>query len=267
MLAGLITPSGGSARIAGYILGAETRSIRQKVGILTETPGLYERLSALDNLVFFGQLAGLSRRAAAISAEQYLRALDLWPRRAERVGGFSKGMRQKLAIVRALLHDPTVIFLDEPTAGLDPASARFVLDFIKHLRSEGRTIFLTTHNLAEADELADLVGVFKTRMLRLDTPTVLRHSLFGRGSEVRLAGPAIMWEGAVRTLPFVRDVLADGEILRVTLDDPENDNPILVRVLVTAGAQVRAVAPISHSLENVYLELLGSRVLAAEERV
>jgi ABC-2 type transport system ATP-binding protein len=267
MLTGLIAPSSGSARVAGHDVVRAATAVRRRVGMLTETPGLYERLSALDNLRFFGRLAGLSATEATHRSERYLRTLDLWERRNDRVGGFSKGMRQKVALVRALLHDPEVIFFDEPTSGLDPASARLVLDFIKQLRAEGRTIFLTTHNLAEADELADLVGIFKGRLLHQDTPTALRNTLFGRGSLVRLAGPAQIWEHAVRGLAFVRHVSADGSTLHVTLDDPETQNPHLVRTLVQAGADIQVVTPVTHSLEAVYLELVGNEISEPQERV
>src|SRR5579883_2053292 len=150
MLAALIGPTSGSARVAGYTVGRENEAIRRSVGILTETPGLYERLSARQNLLFFARLYGLNGRKAEEQVERYLRLLSLWERRNDRVGGFSKGMRQKLAIARALLHEPAVVFLDEPTSGLDPEAARMVHQFIKDLRAEGRTIFLTTHNLHEA---------------------------------------------------------------------------------------------------------------------
>src|SRR5207253_4939086 len=112
----------------------------------------------------------LAERRAAAQAERYLRMLGLWERRDDLVGGFSKGMRQKLAIARALLHEPAVVFLDEPTAGLDPEAARTVRDFVKELRAEGRTIFLTTHNMPEADELCDNIGVFQRRLLRTAAP-------------------------------------------------------------------------------------------------
>jgi ABC-2 type transport system ATP-binding protein len=267
MLTGLIAPSSGTARVAGYDVVHDPAAVRRRVGMLTETPGLYERLSALDNVRFFGRLAGLSAHEATSRAERYLRTLGLWERRNDRIGSFSKGMRQKVALVRALLHEPEVIFFDEPTSGLDPAAARLVLDFIKQLRAEGRTIFLTTHNLAEADELADLVGIFKGRLLHQDTPAALRNRLFGRGSTVRLAGPAHIWEHAVRGLTFVQHVTAEGSTLRITLDDPETHNPHLVRTLVQAGADIRAVTPVTHSLEAVYLELLGNQAFEAQERV
>jgi ABC-2 type transport system ATP-binding protein len=257
MLTALIAPSAGSATVAGYKLGEDNTSIRQSVGILTETPGLYDRLSAEQNLVFFARLYDVPAQRAMAQAEHYLRMLGLWDRRGERVGGFSKGMRQKLAIARALLHEPKVIFLDEPTAGLDPEAARIVLDFIKELRAEGRTIFLTTHNLPEADELCDMIGVFRTQLLRVDTPAHLRDTLFGRGTRVRLSGDATPWLTIVQSLPFVHNVAANQDTLSIALDDPDEQNPPLVQTLVTAGAQIRAVEPIAHSLEEVYMQLLG----------
>ncbi len=259
ILASLIAPTSGSARVAGYDLGSDNRSIRRSVGILTEAPGLYERLSARQNLTFFARLYDLDARTAATQTERYLRLLGLWDRRDERVGAFSKGMRQKLAIARAVLHDPSVIFLDEPTSGLDPEASRVVRDFIKGLRGQGRTIFLTTHNLPEADELCDLVGIFQTRLLRLDTPSNLRASLFGRATNVRVAGPAARWVATTKSLAFVRSVTAEESTLEISLDDPEAQNPLLIRALVEAGASIRTVELTSHSLEDVYLELLDAR--------
>lgn len=257
MLAALIAPSGGTATVAGRRLVEENGDIRRAVGILTETPGLYDRLSARQNLVFFGRLYDLSRAEAEEQAARFLRMLGLWERRDDRVGGFSKGMRQKLAIARALLHDPRVIFLDEPTAGLDPEAARTVRDFIKELRAEGRTIFLTTHNLPEADELCDLIGVFRTRLLQLDAPDRLRRGLFGQGTVVRVAGDAAPFVPVARGLPFVHEAnAADAELL-VSLDDPDQQNPALVRALVAAGAEIRYIEPMRHSLEDVYIELVG----------
>jgi ABC-2 type transport system ATP-binding protein len=258
MLCALIAPSAGEATVAGHALGAENASIRRKVGILTESPGLYDKLSALQNLTFFARLYDLSAGQAAAQAERYLRLLDLWGRRDDAVGGFSKGMRQKLAIARALLHDPEVVFLDEPTSGLDPAAARMVRDFVRELRAEGRTIFLTTHNLPEADELCDLIGVFRGRLLRVDTPERMRASIAGRGTLVRVAGPSLVWRDAVAGLGFVRGVELHDGALAVHLDDPDAHNPALVAALVRAGAEVRYVEPLERSLEDVYLELVHS---------
>jgi ABC-2 type transport system ATP-binding protein len=257
MLAALIAPTNGSARVAGHELGAEDEAIRSAVGILTETPGLYGKLSAWQNLLFFAGLYGLPDTQANALAERYLRMLELWERRDDPAGGFSKGMKQKLAIARAFLHNPPVVFLDEPTTGLDPEAARTVRDFIKDLRSEGHTIFLTTHNLTEADELCDLIGLFNTRLLRLGSPSSLRAGLFGTGTRMRVVGDAARWVETVRALPFVQEVHADGDALSVKLDNPDQQNPTLAQVLVGAGAQIRYIEPLTHSLEDVYLQLLG----------
>jgi ABC-2 type transport system ATP-binding protein len=257
-LAALIAPTSGTATVAGHRLGAQDHAIRRSVGILTENPGLYEKLSAKQNLVFFARLYELDLARAEAQAERYLRLLGLWERRDDAVGGFSKGMRQKLAIARALLHEPAVVFLDEPSAGLDPEAARTVRDFIKGLRSAGRTIFLTTHNLPEADELCDLVGVFRTRLLRVDTPQNLRAGLFGRGTLVRLGGEPAPWIELVRGLPFVRSATPRDGAIAVNLDDPDAQNPLLAEALVRAGAAIRYIEPLDHSLEEVYLELLRS---------
>lgn len=256
MLAALIAPTSGSAWVNGMQLGAQNDGIRRAVGILTETPGLYDRLSARQNLTFFARLYGVGAADAAAQSERYLGMLGLSDRRDDLVGGFSKGMRQKIAIARALLHEPAIVFLDEPTAGLDPEASRMVRDFIKELRAEGRTIFLTTHNLPEADELCDLIGVFRSRLLKLDTPANLRAGLFGQGTRVRVAGDAAAWLALAQAQPFVRGAeLRDGA-LELRLDDPDRHNPMLVQALVAAGAQIRYVEPISHSLEDVYLELV-----------
>jgi ABC-2 type transport system ATP-binding protein len=259
MLAALIAPTSGTARVAGYQLGRDNESIRRSIGILTETPGIYEHLSARENLIFYARLYDVEPRQAAAQAERYLRELDLWDRRDDKVGGFSKGMRQKLAIARALLHEPPVVFLDEPTSGLDPEAARTVLNFVKTLRAEGRTIFLTTHNLPEADELCDLVGIFRTRLVQVDTPEHLRAGLFGKGVKIRLTGEALPFVQIVRTLAFVRDASADDGNLTVILDDPDQQSPSLVQALSAAGAAIRSVEPISHSMEDIYMELVGTK--------
>ena len=259
MLSALIAPTSGSATIAGYQLGRDDQAIRRSVGILTETPGLYDRLSAFENLVFFARLYDLDAHRASEQAERFLTDLSLWDRKDEKVGGFSKGMRQKLAIARALLHEPPVVFLDEPTSGLDPEAARTVLNFIKTLRAEGRTIVLTTHILPEADELCDLICVFQTHLIRVDSPENLRAGLFGRGLQVRLTAEAASFITTVKSLPFVKAVEAVDGVLRVRLDDPDGQSPSLIQALIAAGAQIRSVEPINHTLEDVYLQLVGAK--------
>ena len=186
MLACLIAPTSGEATVAGLKVGSDDDEIRARIGILTETPGLYEKLNAVQNLDFFARLYGMDAATREKQITRYLDILGLGDRRSEPVGNFSKGMKQKLSIARAVLHEPDVVFFDEPTSALDPESAKVVRDFIAELKSEGRTIFLCTHNLDEADRLADRVGVFKRRLIQVDTPENLRRTLYGQRVLFRL---------------------------------------------------------------------------------
>jgi ABC-2 type transport system ATP-binding protein len=255
MLAGLIGPSGGEATVAGCRLGKDDTALRRRIGVLTETPGLYDGLSAEANLTFFAELYGMHDPQPAV--EHYLRWLGLWERRFEPAGTFSKGMRQKLAIARAMLHEPQVLFLDEPTSGLDPEAAHLVRDFIAELRREGRTIFLCTHNLDEADRLCDRIGVFRQRLLALDSPAALRQQLFGRTVVVHLRAMTPAYAEAARRREYVHQVReVDGRLL-VRLDDPDRDNPDLIRALIAAGADIQFVGELRQTLEDVYLRLVG----------
>jgi len=260
MLCALIAPSSGEAWVAGYRLGRDDTQLRKAVGILTETPGLYEQLSAERNLSFFAQLYEVDKVDQQV--QRYLTMLGLWGRRHEAVGTFSKGMRQKLAIARALLHEPLVLFLDEPTSGLDPEAALVVRDFILELSREGRTIMLCTHNLDEADRLCDRVAVFKTRLLAQDSPTNLRRKLFGRAVVFHLAQVDSAFIAALRQKSYVQGVETVDNKVVVKLDDPELRNPELVQELVALGAQIQFVGEKRQSLEDVYLQLIGDEVQA-----
>jgi len=254
ILTALIGLSSGEARVAGNQVGLQDDQIRRSVGILTETPGLYDRLSAERNLAFFGRLYEVENLSSQV--EQYLRLLGLWERRHEPVGTYSKGMRQKLAIARALLHEPQVLFLDEPTSGLDPEAAHLVRDFIASLKREGRTIFLCTHNLDEADRLCDRIAVFNTRLLALDSPAALRRQLYGRTVVFHLRQFEPRYEELVKSWPFVHSTqVLDARLLAV-VDEPETNNPALVRALVEAGAEIQFVGELRRTLEDVYLLLV-----------
>jgi ABC-2 type transport system ATP-binding protein len=254
MLTTLIAPTNGKAVVNGIKVGSEDTKIRQTVGILTETPGMYDNLSAEYNLLVYANLYEVKDPKGQV--EKYLRMLGLWERRFDEAGTFSKGMKQKLAIARALLHEPRILFLDEPTAGLDPEAAHLVREFIEELRKEGRTIFLCTHNLDEADRLCDRIAVFKTRLLVLDTPQRLRSQVFGRKVVFHMAQASESLAAEVRTLPFVSEARAIDSRLLVTIDDPETHNPEIVRRLVNAGAEIQFVGELRHSLEDVYLQLV-----------
>ena len=256
MLTSLIGPTAGKAVVNGFEIGRQDTDIRRSVGVLTETPGMYDNLSAEYNLRIYAELYEVKDVPGQV--EKYLRMLGLWERRADAAGTFSKGMKQKLAIARAIVHEPRLLFLDEPTSGLDPEAAHLVRDFIAELRQEGRTIFLCTHNLDEADRLCDRIGVFKSRLLVLDTPEKLRQSLFGRKVVFHLREAAEAFAVALRGMPFVQEARIVENKIVVTLDDPEARNPELVRALVTAGADIRFVGELRHSLEDVYLQLVKS---------
>lgn len=254
MLSALISPTSGKAKVAGYEVGREDNEIRRNVGILTESPGLYDRLSAERNLSFFAELHDVEDVAGQV--ERYLRLLGLWDRRGDVAATFSKGMRQKLAIARAMLHEPKVLLLDEPTAGLDPEMARLVREFIGELKDKGRTIFLCTHNLDEADRLCDRIAVVNTRLLALDTPEALRAKLYDRVVVVHLSAASPVYGKVVSEQPFVRSVEIKENKLVVGLDDPEKNNPELIRVLVDAGADIQFVGELRRSLEEIYLRLV-----------
>ena len=261
MLTTLIAPTSGEAWVAGQQIGrseAENASIRRRVGLLTEVPGLYERLSAEQNLRIF---AGLNRLSNGdVQTKRYLQLMGLWGQRKESVSTFSKGMKQKLAIARALLHEPSVLFFDEPTSALDPESARVVRDCIADLRTEGRTILLCTHNLVEADQLCDRVGIIRQHLLRVDTPEHLRQELWEPQISFRMRGRPASYQTLLSVLPFVQAATASGDTLTVTLTDGaerQEATAAMVRRLVEAGADLFSVGEAQHSLEDAYLTLLA----------
>jgi ABC-2 type transport system ATP-binding protein len=256
MLAALLIPSGGTARVAGFQVGEDDQDIRRKIGLLPESPGLYDSLSAEQNLAFFGSMYGMENIAE--QTQKYLELLGLWNRRFEPVGTFSKGMRQKLAIARALLHEPDVLFLDEPTSGLDPQASRLVREFIEDLKGEGRTIILTTHNLVEADRLCDRVAVISGHLLALDAPGELRRKIFGRKVVFHLQEANQALVGALEKFPFVSDVQAVENKIMAAVENPEEQNPQLIRALIEGGAELQFVGELKRRLEDVYLELMGA---------
>jgi len=265
MLCGLVAPTSGKASVAHHAVAGseiEREKVRRAVGLLTEAPGLYELLNAWDNLLFYARLYQLPTNEANKRVEEILHWLELWEWRKEPVGSFSKGMKQKLAIGRTLLHRPQVLFLDEPTSSLDAEAARTVREAILSLKSARRTIFLSTHNLDEAERLCDRVAVFKQKLLEVDTPRQLRRRLGVQGRRVliQLRPPAPQdLLAKLETLEFV--LTADWyneakDSVLVALSDPENQNPALIRRLVEAGAEIRFVEEQTTSLEDVYLELI-----------
>jgi ABC-2 type transport system ATP-binding protein len=260
LLTALIEPSEGTAAVDGFDVRTQADEVRARVGILTESPGLYDKLSASTNLDFFGRLHGLDAEVRAARIEHYLRLFGLWDRRDEVTGTFSKGMKQKLAIARALLHDPSVVFLDEPTAALDPEAAFIVREAIQTLRKANRTIVLATHNLDEADRLCDRIAFVRAGFVRVDTPAGLRGALGARGLSIRLAStPSAVAVANLRELDGIRAVDALDGVLRIDATDPESAAPSVVRSLVAAGSEIVEVRIERTSLEQIYFDVMGVR--------
>jgi len=255
MLTGLLSPTSGRGTVCGVSLGKDGDGtlLRKKVGLLTEQPGLYDRLTARENLTFFMRLHEVDEAAAWKRASGYLERFGLKGREDEPVGGFSKGMRQKLAIVRTLVHEPEVIFLDEPTSGLDPQSARTVRDAVAELAAEGRTLVLCSHNLAEVERLCTRVAVVKGHLRTVASLTELRRE--GLALEVLLEGESARFLPALAALPFAPGLLPEGSRLKVTLSE-EAQAPAVVAALVGAGARVHSVTRAVRPLEEAYLELV-----------
>ena len=266
MLTALIRPSEGTASVEGFDVHEQPNEVRARIGIQTETPALYDKLSARANLDFFGRLYDLDAATRAERIERYLRLFSLWDRRDDTAGTFSKGMKQKLAIARALLHDPTVVFLDEPTAALDPEAAFVVREAIEGLRRAGRTIVLATHNLDEADRLCDRVAFVRGGLLRVDSPAGLRAATGTRGVDVTLADevdPAMA--ELARGVAGVSGATVAGRHLVVAAEDPGSVTPELVRALVRADASIVEVIERASTLEDVYFEIMGVRPGAGGE--
>lgn len=260
MLLGLIRPSEGSATVAGVSIPGPAEDharLRGMVGLLTETPGFYDRLTALENLLLFGRLYGIPQPLLMTRIEAHLTSLGLWDRRDDMVATYSKGMKQKLALVRAIFHEPDVIFFDEPTAGLDPESARVVRQLIASLKRAGRTIVLCTHNLAEAAELADVVGVLRSRLLAFGPPDALGRGTQAPQCHVVLTASAEGALAGVRGVDGVAHAEANGMRLAITVRDADVV-PRIVAALAAAGFGIRDVRLHERTLEEVYLEAVGA---------
>ena len=260
MLASLLVPTTGQATIAGFDTVKDASQVRQMTGLLTELPGLYNRMSALDYLNFFGQLYGMTSARRTAQIEHFLKYFGTWDARRYPIGKYSKGMRQKVALARALLHDPQVILLDEPTSAMDPASAKSVRDYIRGLKEAGRTIVICTHNLGEAESLSDSIAIIKRgRIVAHGTSDELKRGLLGDPCfEVRFHKPV---DPALFSLDGLLQIEAwDSTSLRYRTREPERANPAFVQHLVSAGAEVVSISQVPQSLEAVYLHLVGEEL-------
>ena len=254
MLAALIAPTSGAAWINDRRVGQDDEAIHASIGLLTETPGLYPRLSAKENLSFFAKLHGVEDIPGQV--RKYLTLLELWERRSEPVGGFSKGMQQKLAIARALLHEPPVLFLDEPTSALDPEAARLVRDFIETLKGEGRTIFLCTHNLEEASRLSDRVCIINRKIIRIATLSELQNSDKNKRVEIVFKDSAFRYTGLLKEFREIKDIQTDNNRVLALIEKPEITNPLIIKKLIDNGAGIIYFNEIKTTLEEIYLDLI-----------
>ncbi|MGA1975131.1 MAG: ABC transporter ATP-binding protein [Conexivisphaerales archaeon] len=257
MLCCLISKTSGDARVAGYDVGneADALKIRKLIGLMPDNVGLYESLSAYDNLDFYGKLYDRTEQQRKESIQRFLTMLGLWERKDVAVGTYSKGMKQKLGIACALIHDPQILFMDEPTANLDPESAKVVRDFILELKKEKRTIFLNTHNLDEAQRICDKIAILNTKLMAVGTPEELERSVSARKTVVQLpeVNEAIL--NALRKLPF-GNMEVDGNKLTLEVKNPETDNIAIVDAIYQAGGHVESVTVVGSTLEDAYLKLV-----------
>jgi ABC-2 type transport system ATP-binding protein len=258
MLAGLIGKTSGDAWVAGCRVGdpAAARKLRGLVGLMPEEAGLYPDLSAARTLDFYGRLYQVPYGVRAVRTERLLTMLDLWDRRDARVRTFSKGMKQRLTIARALINDPPVLFLDEPTANLDPEGAKTVRDFLLQLKREKRTILLNTHQLAEAERVCDRVGIMHRKLVAVGTPDGLRGAASSHATAIQLAVVTDAVVAAARNASRT-EVAVNGNTITIGVDKPERDNPGLVKAVVAAGGEIQLVSGIVPTLEETYLKLLG----------
>lgn len=256
MLTSILGPTRGWARVAGYDVVLQADKVRASVGVLTEHHGLYSRMPAEEYLDFFGQLYGIDPPSRQKRADDMLERFGLAPFKKRAVGKFSRGMQQKLSLARTLLHEPPVLLLDEPTSAMDPESARLVRDAIQVLRSSDRAIILCTHNLAEAEELADKIAIIRYgKIIAQGTPGELRQRLLGPAVyEVRF-GFSTGFEQL--SLPNNLQISArGGNWLRYRSSQPETDNPLVLQHLLNLGLKVISLEEVQRSLEQIYLQVM-----------
>jgi ABC-2 type transport system ATP-binding protein len=257
MLCCLISKTSGEAKIGGFEVGNNENAlkIRKIIGLVPDNVGLYDSLTAYENLDYYGTLYRRTDSQRKQSNEYFLKLLGLWEKKDALAGTFSKGMKQKLAIARALIHDPKIIFMDEPTANLDPESAKTVREFILDLKREKKTIFLNTHNLYEAQRICDRIGILNTKLVAIGTPEELERSVHGRKTVIQLRQVNESIRDSLKKLQ-VKNMIAEGNKLTFDVVNPEEENPDMVNAIVAAGGRIETVTVTSSSLEDAYLKLV-----------
>jgi len=257
MLCCLISKTSGAARIANFEVGDDTDSlkIRKIIGLVPDSVGLYDDLTAYDNLDFYGKLYKCTETQRKENIQRFLKMLGLWEKRDVAAGSFSKGMKQKLAIARSLIHEPEVLFLDEPTVNLDPESSKTVRDFLLELKKEKKTIFLNTHNLDEAQRICDRIGILNTKLMAIGTPEELERSVTDRKTVIQLEQVSDAVLNALKKLSIGK-IASDNNKLTIDVVDPGKENPAIVRAIVEAGGNVQSVSVFGSILEDAYLKLV-----------
>ncbi len=257
ILSCLISKTSGNAKIGDYEIGnkADSLKIRKMIGLVPDEVGLYDELSAYKNLDFYGKLYGCSESQRKENIERFLKMFGLWDKKEQRVGTFSKGMKKKISIARSLIHDPEVLFLDKPTANLDPESAKTVRDFIIELKKEKKTIFFNSHNLDEVQRICDRIGILKTSLLTIGTPEQLEDSIQGIKTVIQLGKIDNSIIEAVKRIDS--NLSINGNKLVIDVTNPEKENPNLVRAIIERGGNIQSVSQLRPSLEEFYLKIVG----------
>ncbi len=254
----LISPTEGDARIGGLNLNDRINSnkIRKMIGYVPDNVGLYERMSAYENLLFYGKLYDYPKSELPGNIEKYLRIVDLWDERNKPVGSYSKGMKQKVALARALVHEPELLILDEPTANLDPESARNIRDLILNLKKEGRTILFNTHNLDEAQRVCDRIGVLKTTLRAVDTPENLREK-YGNEKLILVKLESVT-DKIVETLNRSGYAVLNHDAGSLTIESShlEDASQNIIELVMKEGGKIRSINEQNSSLEDVYIRLV-----------
>jgi ABC-2 type transport system ATP-binding protein len=262
MLCCLISKTSGNATVGGYQIGnkEDLLKIRKIIGLVPDNVGLSENLTAYDNLDFYGKIYDCSTAQRKENIQRFLDMLGLWDKRNVLAGTFSKGMKQKLAIARALIHDPQVLFMDEPTANLDPEAAKTVRDFILQLKKEKKTIFLNTHNLDEAQRICDRVAIINTSLRAIGTPQELERSVSGRKTVIGLEqqiNDAVL--GALKKLAL-KNLSTGGDTITFDVEDPDKENSPVIEAIVLSGGHVRSINVVGSTLEDTYLKLVRKQI-------
>jgi ABC-2 type transport system ATP-binding protein len=260
MLACLISKTSGDARIDDFSISNKEDSfkIRSIIGLVAENVGLYEELSAYKNIDFYGKLYGIPENQRKENTKHLLEELGLWEVKDRPVGTFSKGMKQKVAIARALSHDPKILFLDEPTANLDPEAAKVVRDSILNLKNEGKTIIVNTHNLDEAQRICNTIGILKTKLIAIGSPEHLKESLQSDKTVIDLEEVTDRIVAAIKAVSSAQFEI-DGRRLVIYVKDPQTENPVLIKAITSVGGNVIAVSQVSPTMEEVYLKAVREK--------